>query len=124
MTTLGWWLVVLSAGLQVAGTLMLRIGVDRAGGFAIKLADAPNGLLRLAGQPLFDIGFILYGVAALVWFRVISTQPLSTAYPLLVSLTFMFVTLGAVTLFQESMTFTKVLGLVIILVGIFIMSKG
>ncbi|MEZ4683750.1 MAG: hypothetical protein R2932_57030 [Caldilineaceae bacterium] len=124
MTVLGWWLVLLSAGLQVAGTLLLRAGVDRAGGFAIKWADAPQGLLRLASQPLFDIGFVLYGLAALVWFRVLSTQPLSTAYPLLVSLTFMLVSLGAVVLFEEALTMTKVLGLVVILIGILIMSRG
>ena len=124
MTALGWWLVILSAALQVAGTLLLRAGVDRAGGFVVRVVDAPSGLMRLACQPLFDIGFILYGLAALVWFRVLSTQPLSTAYPLLVSLTFMFVTIGAVTIFQEVMTFSKVFGLIIILIGIFIMSKG
>lgn len=120
MTVMGWVLVLMSAGLQVAGTLLLRGGVDRAGGFPENLAGIPQGLLRLAGQPMFDIGFILYGLAALVWFRVLSTQPLSLAYPLLVSLTFLFVTLGAATLFQESMTARKLVGLAIILAGIFI----
>ena len=122
MTVVGWVLVLFSAGLQVAGTLLLRAGVDRAGGFATSLAEVPQGLLRLASQPAFDIGFILYGLAALVWFRVLATQPLSLAYPLLVSLTFLFVTLGAVTLFQEAMTARKVIGLAIILAGIFIMA--
>lgn len=124
MSVMGWWLVLLSAGLQVIGTLLLRAGVDRAGGFAVKLADAPTGLLRLVSQPLFDIGFVFYMLAALVWFRVLSTQPLSIAYPLLVSVTFIFVTLGAVTLFQETMTPTKLGGLVMLLVGIFLMSRG
>ena len=120
MTVIGWWLVFLSAGLQVAGTLLLRSGVDRAGGFAESLSEVPGGLLRLASQPIFDLGFILYGLAALVWFRVLSSQPLSLAYPLLVSLTFLFVTLGAATLFQESITARKLVGLAIILIGIFI----
>ena len=124
MTILGWWLVVLSAGLQVAGTLLLRGGIDRAGGFGSSLSEVPASILRLAKQPLFLIGFILYGMAALVWFRVIATQPLSTAYPLLVSLTFIFVTLGAVILFQESFTWLKLIGLVIILTGIFMVGRG
>jgi multidrug transporter EmrE-like cation transporter len=124
MTMIGWWLVLLSAGLQVTGTLLLRSGVDRAGGFAESLAEVPNGLLRLASQPIFDLGFILYGLAALVWFRVLATQPLSTAYPLLVSLTFMFVTLGATILFQESITSYKLIGLGVVLVGILIISRG
>ena len=124
MSAIGWWLVLLSAGLQVTGTLMLRAGVDRAGGLAVKLADAPKGLLRLASEPLFDVGFVFYALAALVWFRVLSTQPLSVAYPLLVSVTFIFVTLGAVTLFHETLTPTKLGGLVMLLMGIFLMSRG
>ena len=120
MTANGWLLVLLSAGLTVAANLLLRGGVDRAGGFGGNLAELLGALLRLAGQPLFDLGFILYGLAALVWFRIIATQPLSTAYPLLVSLTFMLVTLGAATLFQEPVTARKLVGLAIILVGIFV----
>ena len=124
MTLTGWLLVLLSAGLQVAGTLLLRSGIDKAGGFAERLADVPHGLLRLASQPIFVAGFILYGVAALVWFRVVATQPLSTAYPLLVSLTFVFVTLGAVILFQESLGLRKVIGLVFILSGVLVVGKA
>ncbi len=118
MTVTGWLLVLLSAGLQVAGTLLLRGGVDRAGGFAESLAEVPQGLIRLASQPMFDVGFVLYGLAALVWFRVLSTQPLSLAYPVLVSLTFIFVTVGATALFQEPMTARKLVGLAVILIGI------
>ena len=124
MTSLGWILVVLSAGLQVAGTLLLRGGIDRAGGFGSSLAEMPTSLLRLASQPLFLVGFFFYGSAALVWFRVVATQPLSTAYPLLVSLTFIFVTLGAVILYQESLTWLKLVGLVAILIGVLVVGKG
>lgn len=123
MTVTGWLLVVLSGGLQVAGTLLLRAGVDRAGGFAETLAGVPQGLLRLAGQPLFDIGFVLYGLAALVWFRVLSTQPLGQAYPVLVSLTFVFVSIGAAILFQEPVTARKVFGLAIILLGVLVVGR-
>ena len=53
MTPIGWLLVMLSAGLQVAATLLLRSGIDRAGGFAERLADVPIGVIRLINQPLF-----------------------------------------------------------------------
>jgi len=77
----------------------------------------------LVGQPVFDIGFILYGLAALLWFHVIATEPLSLAYPLLVALAFLVVTAGAVLVFHGPITWHKVLGLTIILVGIFIVGK-
>ena len=120
MNLTGWLLVLLSAGLQVGGTLLLRAGVDRAGGFAETLVGVPQALLRLTVQPAFDIGFVLYCLAALVWFRVLSTQPLSLAYPVLVSLTFVFVSIGAAILFQEPVTARKLIGLVITLIGILV----
>ena len=123
MTTRGWVLLLASAGMTIAANLLLRSGLDRAGGFAKSVAEIPNALLRLINQPLFDLGFILYGLAALVWFQVIATEPLSMAYPLLVSVTFLFVTLGAVIIFHEPFTLRKVVGLVIILFGIYIIGR-
>ena len=120
MSPIGWFLVVLSAGLQVCGTLLLRSGVDRAGGFADRVAEVPQGIVRLISEPVFDIGFVLYGLAAVVWFQVLSTQPLSLAYPVLVSLTFFFVTVGAMAIFQEAVTARKFAGLAVILIGILI----
>ena len=124
MTKLGWTLVLLSAVLTVFANLMLRAGIDKAGGFQANLSTIHNGLLNLIKQPLFDSGMILYALASLVWFRVISTEPLSLAYPVLVSLTFMFVTLGAVVLFKESLNYHKLIGLFIIFAGIFIISRS
>ena len=123
MMARGWWIVLLTAGLQSAANLLLRRGILLAGGFPDRLADLWGGLLRLAAQPLFDIGFILYGLSALVWFRAIATLQLSTAYPLLVAMSFILVTAGAVLLFQEPFTWRKALGAVIIVSGIFLMGK-
>lgn len=123
MMSRGWWIVLLTAGLQSAANLLLRQGILLAGGFPARLADLWSGLLRLAKQPLFDIGFILYGLSALVWFRAIATLQLSTAYPLLVAMSFILVTAGAVLLFQEPFTWRKALGAVIIVSGIFLMGK-
>ena len=121
MTARGWWLLLLSAGLTVSANLLLRAGLDRAGGFAGSLGEMPSALLDLAGQPLFDLGFILYALAALVWFRVVASGALSTAYPLLISLTFLLITLGAAVWFQESLTLRKLMGLVVILLGVFLL---
>ncbi len=124
MSTIGWFLVFLSAGLTVLANLLLRTGVHRAGGFAVELSEVHAGLFNLVRQPYFDIGLFLYALASVVWFRVLSTEPLSIAYPVLVSTTFMFVTLGAVLLFRESLNYYKIIGLVVIFAGIFIISRS
>jgi multidrug transporter EmrE-like cation transporter len=123
MTLRGFSLTLLCALMTMVSNLMIRAGVDRAGGFPARISEVPAALLNLAHQPIFDIGFILYGLTALIWFRVVASEPLSSAYPLLVSLTFLLVTLGAVFFFHETLTWQKVVGLAIILLGIFIIGR-
>lgn len=124
MTIRGLSLVIISAFLTVAANLMLRAGVDKAGGFPIHLQSSLSAIIKLIQQPLFDLGVLLYALASLVWFHIISTEPLSVAYPLLISLTFIFVTRGAIFMFHESLNTTKIIGIAVILVGIFILSGG
>jgi multidrug transporter EmrE-like cation transporter len=107
----------------MAANLMLRSGIDAAGGFTFGAAtELLSGLVRLFLQPLFALGFVTYFAASVVWFRVVATESLSLAYPVLVSLTFALVTAGAVALFSEPLSLRKLIGLVVILAGIGIIS--
>ena len=117
-------IVMLAAFLTVAGNLLMREGVVRAGGLSLALSTLARELGHLARQPLFDLGVLLYGAASLVWFRIVSTENLNSSYPLLVGLTFLFVTLGATLLFREPLSFRKMAGLVLILVGIMLVSSA
>jgi multidrug transporter EmrE-like cation transporter len=118
MSLHGLILIVVAAGMTVVGNLMMRAGVVRAGGVSLNLASLAAELVRLAGQPLLIGGLTLYILASLVWFRVISTENLNTSYPILVSLTFLFVTAGATFFFHEPLTLQKIVGVLMILGGI------
>lgn len=116
-------LTVLAAVVQATGNVLLRLGIDRAGGFApAGLADIPFAFLRLLLSPAFTAGFLLYFAAALIWFRVVAMAPLSVAYPLLVSLSFLLVAGAAALLLNEPMTARKAVGLLVIVAGIFLVS--
>lgn len=123
MSATGFLLVLLTALMTMGANLMMRSGVDGAGGFnptgPLALLD---GLVKLFLQPQFTGGFIIYFLASIIWFRVIATEPLSIAYPILVSLTFTLVTAGAVVFFHEPLSARKVVGLVTILAGIILVS--
>jgi multidrug transporter EmrE-like cation transporter len=116
-------LVVVAAALTMAANLFMRSGIDAAGGFAPGgPSEIPGALLTLAREPKFDLGFLSYFLASIVWFRVVATEPLSVAYPVLVALTFCLVTAGAVTFFGEALSLRKVAGLALILGGIVLAS--
>ena len=103
---------------------MLRGAILRIGGFTLSFSTFKGQILTLSQQPMFIIGFILYGSAAVIWFQILSMENLSTSYPLLISITFVLVTLGAVVFFHEQVSWQKILGLGVILVGILMVSHA
>ena len=123
MSATGLLLVLVTAALTMFANLLLRSGLDAAGGFSLGgLATTAAALLKLFMEPKFLVGFVLYFMASVVWFRVVATEPLSVAYPLLVSCTFTLVTAGAVIVFSEPMSLRQMIGLAVILAGIALIS--
>src|SRR5262245_44306623 len=73
--------------------------------------------LEIIPSAAFYHRLVIYLLASVVWFRVVATEPLSLAYPLLVSLTFTMVTACAVLFFKKPVSLRKVVGLAAILIG-------
>lgn len=103
---------------------MMREGVTRAGGLSLSIATFASEMRGLLMQPLFTVGVLLYGLASIVWFAIISTENLNSSYPLLVSVTFVLVTAGATVLFREPLSWQKVVGIAVILAGIFTVASA
>lgn len=120
MTTGGFLLVLLSALCMAVANLLMKNGITAAGGFMPSLA----ALLRLGQQPQFVLGFLLSGIAALMWFHILATQKLSTCYPLFVSLTYSLITLAAFYFLHERISLQKLVGLAAIVAGIAAVARG
>jgi multidrug transporter EmrE-like cation transporter len=120
MTSTGLILVAIAAVLSAASNIVLRLGVIRGGGFGTSERGVSADFLALAHQPLFVLGIVLYGVAGLVWFRLVSTEYLSAAYVLLVASTFVLVAAGGRVFFNEPITLQHSVGMAVILAGILI----
>ena len=113
-------LVLLTAILMAVANLLIKSGLTDADGFALSWSTA----LRLLRQPAFVSGFLLTGVGALLWIRILATQKLSTSYPLFVSLTYTLITLGAAYFLHEKISIQKIVGLVVIVAGITAVARG
>jgi multidrug transporter EmrE-like cation transporter len=124
MTSRGLVLLITSALCTVGANLLLRGGILRAGGFTLSLDRVKDQVLGLCRQPMFVVGIVLYGVAAIIWFRVLSTEDLSLSYPLFVSLTFVLVTLGAAYFFREHISWQRALGMFVILAGFVLTARA
>lgn len=120
MTGAGYGLLFITGLLMAAANLLMKRGIAQARHFVL----SASGLLQLAAQPAFLAGIFLSGVAAVLWFRVLSTQKLSTCYPIFVSVTYALVTVGAFYFFQERISVQKMAGLGAIVLGIVVVARG
>lgn len=68
------------------------------------------------------IGVMLYGISMFLFFYLLSNYKLSIIVPL-TSLTYIFNLIIAVFVFKESLIMSQVLGILIIIIGIFLVSK-
>lgn len=118
MNTMTFVLTTLTALTTVAANVLLRFGLVKAGGLGISGRGFIADLFNLAIEPVFVIGLALYGAAALLWFYVLSSSSLSTAYILLIAIAFVGVTAADVVFFGTSLNVVKILGIGTILVGI------
>lgn len=64
----------------------------------------------------FMISGICFGLGSLLWMYILKHFPLSLAYPM-ISLSYVFGMLAAILFFHEEVSFTKWLGVLLIMVG-------
>ena len=67
-------------------------------------------------------GLFFYGLSLLLWFYVLSKMELSKAYPL-VSLGYVFALILGYLFLNEAVTVTKIAGIVLIMVGVFVLTR-
>src|SRR5947209_1926230 len=119
ISLLGVALVVLSAFLTSAANLLFRAAMTETNSL-----PAPLVIERLLHRPTFYAAWVLYAAAAIVWFRVLKTEPLSSGYPILMGVSFVVVSIGALWLFREEMSLLKAAGMAMILLGIVAVSRS
>ncbi len=124
ISTQGIILIVIAATMMSFGSLGLKGAIEAIGGFGSNISTIHKDIFALMINPIFIVGIILYGAGTLVWMRVISTEPLSIGYPILMSMAFATITVGAAVFFKEVITMPKIIGMIIIVVGVVIASNG
>ena len=124
ISTQGIILIIVAATLMSAGSLGLRGAIDSIGGFGNSIGGLWGDIWKLAFNPIFIVGLGLYGAGTLVWMRVLSTEPISVGYPILMSIAFIAISIGAAVFFREAITPQKLVGMAIIVVGVIIATNG
>jgi drug/metabolite transporter (DMT)-like permease len=111
-------LILVSVLLTAVGQLLFKKGMM---GIALHLPQA--SLWKVISHGLLNVyvllGFLSFGTGALLWLAVLAREELSYAYPLS-SLGYLAVLFGSFFFFQEQISLGRIIGVLIIMAGVFL----
>ncbi|WP_044481636.1 EamA family transporter [Paenibacillus antibioticophila] len=100
--------------LLVTGQVLFKVGLARIGGL---------NWGKLVTSPAVLGGIMLYAVATVLWFAVLTRLPLSVAYPMQ-AFAYVLAMFPAYFLFHESITASKAAGVAVILFGVYLLARS
>lgn len=113
----------ISVMIITVGQLILKYGVSKLGEMPTKIDDGAVFLFRALLNPLVILSLILAFVAALAWIAAVSKVELSFAYPF-TSLGYVLVLLFSSLILKEQIPMMRWIGVFIIGIGVFIVSRS
>ena len=123
MTSLSFILILSGVLLNAAAQLLLKAGTNAVGHFDFHLDNVIPVGWRLATEPHIISGMLCYAISLVVWIMALSRVPVSIAYPML---SIGYVVNAAVAHFWlgEDIDFLRMLGIGVIVVGVFIVARS
>jgi drug/metabolite transporter (DMT)-like permease len=109
--------------LLVGGQTLLKLGLNAIGGVSLFGGNPLGSFLGLFHTPWIILGFVCYGVSAVLWLDVLSKLDFSLAFPM-VSLTYVFSQLIGHFVFHETIGWQRVVGVALILTGLFFVVRS
>lgn len=116
-------LILLSVLLNSGAQLSLKAGVGRVGSLHFAWSNLFPLCMQLAANPWVLISLACYVVSIVVWIFVLARIPVSVAYPL-ISLGYVVNAIAAYYLLGEEITFLRIAGIVVILLGVVMVAKS
>ena len=123
MSAVSFALVLSGVLLNAAAQLLLKAGTNAIGHFDFIVANALPIGLKVAAQPFILGGLACYAVSVVVWILALSRVEVSVAYPML-SIGYVVNAVAAYLLFGEAVTVQRLVGIGIIVVGVYIVARS
>jgi len=107
----------------VYGQLAIKWQISKLGALPDGITEKISFLFKVLFDPIIFSGFVSAFIASFFWMAAMTKFELSYAYPFM-SGAFVLVFILSVFLFQETITWQKLLGLSLIVAGIFVSSRS
>ena len=123
MTPVAFGLVLAAIVIGTGGQLLLKAGVNTIGAFAFSLDNVLPVGMKLALEPRILVGLSCYVVSLTFWILALSRVEVSVAYPM-GSIGFALNAVLAWWLLGEAVTPMRMLGIVVIIIGVWLVARS
>jgi len=120
--TLAIFYILVSVLAGAAGQILLKHGMNNNGVVTLSVGGLPATLWRFATNPYVVIGLVLYASGTIFWLSALSRVDLSYAYPF-ASLSYVVMLTASWLLFNENITPMRLVGSLVIMLGVFLISR-
>jgi multidrug transporter EmrE-like cation transporter len=121
---MSWGMLLTSIVMNSLGAFAIKFKMNQLGSLGVdSFSGALHYLVKLFSSPAGFIGGLLFVAAPFVFAVALSRMEASVVFPIQAGLTFVILVGLAVIFLGESLTAGKVIGLVLILAGVFFVSR-
>jgi len=118
---IGYILVSVLAG--AVGQVLLKKGMSSIGPLTLSMSKLFSILWRMGTNPYVVGGLLIYVSGTVFWLTALSRVELSYAYPF-ASLSYVVMLAASWLLFREDISATRLLGTLVVGIGVFIISRS
>ena len=123
MNAISFSLILTGVLVNAVAQLLIKAGTNAVGHFAFERENILPIGWQLATEPHIFAGLVCYVVSVAVWILALSRVEVSIAYPML-SIGYVVNAMAAWYLFGEVVTPMRLLGIGIIILGVFIVARS
>lgn len=116
-------LILIGVLLNAFAQLVLKKGMSQIGAIQIDMSSIISMLFKVSTNFYVFLGLLFYVISFVVWLMVLSRVEVSYAYPFL-SIGYIIAAIVGYYYFGEAMTLSKISGILIICLGVFILYRN
>ena len=116
-------LALVTVTATAVGQAMLKHGMHNIGSISPSVSQVSDSARKIISEPYIVGGLVLIFIVFPLWLEVLARLPLSIAYPMVSMGYIVAIAIGALV-FKESITSLKVIGMILIIMGIVALSQS
>ena len=123
MNLISFGLIFIGVMLNAAAQILMKAGTNSIGYFEFSMANIVPIGWKLATEWHIVVALICYALSVIIWILALSRLPVSIAFPLL-SMAYIVTAVAAWYLLGEALSLNKMVGIVVIILGVIIISRA